>query len=526
VTPSRPRFRSRASATVIAVIVAVDLLAAWSAWRTVAGARRARYAEALHNSETLARVLGENLEGTLRLLDFALVESKTGIERELARGGVSDAALDPHLARIHSRMPFVDAIRSANRDGAVVHGIGVEHTSPINVADRDYFVRAKAAGDEMIISAPLVSRITKKRSIVFARRLTLPGGGFGGVVWAVVPLDRFADVLAQVKVGRLGAVALRDRDLTLLARFPETHETAPSIGQRAVSPQMSAALQAGLTEGSFVAMSPVLGKESATAFRRVGGEAFLVVVVASPEEFLAEWREQATRTWATTALFALLTALGGWVLLGSTRRESEARFRVLVEEAPIAVALTRGTRIVYVNHEFVRTMGLPSAEVAIGRSILDSVPPEEGARLAERMERRTRGLQVEPSTELVLRRPDGRSLRAAITDAMVEFGGEPAILGFIQDVTAQRTAEAERERLIGELKKALAEVKTLSGLLPICSHCKKVRDDHGYWNRIETFIRERSSAEFTHGICPDCARQFFPDETDDTDPAGRGGTRG
>jgi len=68
----------------------------------------------------------------------------------------------------------------------------------------------------------------------------------------------------------------------------------------------------------------------------------------------------------------------------------------------------------------------------------------------------------------------------------------------------------EKEKLIGELQQALAKVKTLSGLLPICSSCKKIRDDKGYWNQIETYIRERSEADFTHGICPSCAKMLYP----------------
>lgn len=74
----------------------------------------------------------------------------------------------------------------------------------------------------------------------------------------------------------------------------------------------------------------------------------------------------------------------------------------------------------------------------------------------------------------------------------------------------RREAEAERERLIVELQDALARVKTLSGLLPICSSCKKIRDDKGYWNRLETYLQEHSSAKLTHGICPECAQRLYP----------------
>lgn len=65
--------------------------------------------------------------------------------------------------------------------------------------------------------------------------------------------------------------------------------------------------------------------------------------------------------------------------------------------------------------------------------------------------------------------------------------------------------EREREALILELQKAISEIKTLQGLLPICVRCKKIREDNGYWRNVETFIAQHSNAKFTHGFCPDCA---------------------
>jgi len=62
-----------------------------------------------------------------------------------------------------------------------------------------------------------------------------------------------------------------------------------------------------------------------------------------------------------------------------------------------------------------------------------------------------------------------------------------------------------------DLERSMAKVKRLSGLLPICSHCKKVRDDKGYWNQIESYIHQHSEAEFSHGICPDCAKELYPE---------------
>jgi hypothetical protein len=75
----------------------------------------------------------------------------------------------------------------------------------------------------------------------------------------------------------------------------------------------------------------------------------------------------------------------------------------------------------------------------------------------------------------------------------------------------ERRAEEDRARITEELTKALARVKTLRGLLPICAHCKKIRDDKGYWQQVEVYIRDHSEAEFSHGICPECTRKLYPD---------------
>jgi PAS domain S-box-containing protein len=75
----------------------------------------------------------------------------------------------------------------------------------------------------------------------------------------------------------------------------------------------------------------------------------------------------------------------------------------------------------------------------------------------------------------------------------------------------RRQVQEEREKLIGELQEALANVKTLSGFIPICASCKKIRDDKGYWNQIEAYLSAHSEMEFSHSVCPDCARKLYPE---------------
>jgi len=92
--------------------------------------------------------------------------------------------------------------------------------------------------------------------------------------------------------------------------------------------------------------------------------------------------------------------------------------------------------------------------------------------------------------------------------------GSGRLYVFLRNITERKRMEEEREKLIRELQDALANIKTLRGLLPICSYCKKIRDDKGYWNRIESYIQDHSGAEFTHGMCPECWKKHYPDLVD------------
>ena len=105
----------------------------------------------------------------------------------------------------------------------------------------------------------------------------------------------------------------------------------------------------------------------------------------------------------------------------------------------------------------------------------------------------------------------GRAFQSHLEPFLDPHGQINGVIGIALDITERKAAEAERERLIGELQAALAKIKTLRGLLPICAACKNIRDDKGYWTRVEVYVGEHSEAEFSHSICPDCATKLYPE---------------
>jgi PAS domain S-box-containing protein len=158
-----------------------------------------------------------------------------------------------------------------------------------------------------------------------------------------------------------------------------------------------------------------------------------------------------------------------------------------------------------------RLYGYPAAE-AIGQPALMIVPPSLHKESGDLLKKLWRAELVEP-LETERRRKDGAPVNVCDTMSVIRdtAGHIIGASSIAYDITERKKIEAERTQLITHLNETLSKVKTLSGLLPICASCKKIRDDHGYWQKLETFVHEHSEAEFSHSICPDCMRLLYPE---------------
>lgn len=104
------------------------------------------------------------------------------------------------------------------------------------------------------------------------------------------------------------------------------------------------------------------------------------------------------------------------------------------------------------------------------------------------------------------RRKDGSMVEVELCNNGAFYQGRKLILCICRDISERKQAEQEREELIGQLQASLAEIKTLRGILPICAICKRIRNDKGYWEQVDEYIRGHSQAGICHSICPDCVR--------------------
>jgi PAS domain S-box-containing protein len=197
--------------------------------------------------------------------------------------------------------------------------------------------------------------------------------------------------------------------------------------------------------------------------------------------------------------------------LEDTLAASEEQFRSLVEATSDWVwEIDVNAIYVYVSPRVRDLLGYEPEEVT-GRSILDFLLPAEAQRVAPLIESFAARPVPFESEEAVHRHKDGRMiiLESSGVPIFTKDGALKGYRGIDRDITWRKAAEVERERLIAELQEALANVKTLSGLIPICAGCKKIRDDNGYWNQLETYISKHSEALFSHGYCPDCFDKLY-----------------
>jgi PAS domain S-box-containing protein len=278
-------------------------------------------------------------------------------------------------------------------------------------------------------------------------------------------------------------------------------------------------------------MSQVIGKTDVDLFGEEFGRKTLaddqrLMESGKPIIGLVESRqlENGQINWTSTTKVPLPDASGQIVgLVGITReinelmkaqealRESEEKFRFVFENAYDGMSIFEETldpnqrRLVQCNARYAEMSGRSREElldIGITWNLAKSLSEDN-------RQSRERGVVFGGSFTWI--RPDGKDNVIEYIAVPMKIREKTYTIGIDRDVTERKRAEAEREKLITQLQGALADVKMLSGLVPICANCKKIRDDKGYWTQVEAYIQERSEARFSHGICPDCTKTLYPD---------------
>lgn len=190
---------------------------------------------------------------------------------------------------------------------------------------------------------------------------------------------------------------------------------------------------------------------------------------------------------------------------------SETQLRAILENSLDPIAVSREGIHQYVNPAYLKMFGYQTAEELVGHSVLKVIAPDEQEAITRRINARMNGGTAESSYETRGLRSDGRQIEMEVHVSTYRLQGQLLSLVILRDVTERKQVFREKEQLIAELRGALSQVKTLSGLLPTCAGCRKIRDEEGEWQEMETYISEHSNAGFSHGLCPACAQRLYPE---------------
>ena len=234
-----------------------------------------------------------------------------------------------------------------------------------------------------------------------------------------------------------------------------------------------------------------------------------VLITANP------WRDDEGKVLGTFGIFRDITEQKR---LEKALQESEVKHRSIIDTSMDGiVSIDDSGTILLFNQAAEEMFGYEAAEV-VGKNVNVLMPsPYKENHNTYISDYLTTGIKkvMGICAEVPGIRKDGTTFPIEISLSEMVLGYRRTITSFLRNITQRKKAEEEREKLIVDLQEALQKIKTLKGLVPICSSCKKIRDDQGYWQQVEVYVRDHSEAEFSHGICPDCMKKLYPEYCED-----------
>lgn len=346
-------------------------------------------------------------------------------------------------------------IRMLDAEGVLRFGTGV--IEPINLADRDYFVRPRdqqpsPGVSPMIFSGPIFTRLSKKWVLVLARRLENPDGSFAGVVYANLNIDDFTKLFSSINTGAHGTIVLRAEDMAQVSRHPTMDGPDAGNGNQKVSQQLIDLIKESPLGGSYHATSPLDDIERYYTYRKINDYPFYIIAGQATNDFLANWGPNVFLLLVSSGLMMLLTIATSWRIYGLTqqrvRETVDRNAGKIIEASPVAMLMFNEHGIVTKANPAARALfGYRQDESLTGVPV-DQLQPVET--LDTQAHRVAGGLEEGSiTTEGLYDRKDGSQFTAlrsvsALTD---EVGDGAKYLETLVDITELKAAQEELRRL-------------------------------------------------------------------------------
>jgi diguanylate cyclase (GGDEF)-like protein/PAS domain S-box-containing protein len=454
--------------------------------------------------ETLSRVLEAHTLAIVQQVDLILNDVQSHVRPEDMR--LTHGAADPRSKKYHAMLKShvanvleVSLLHLINKNGEHIYS-SLDTLPDVNLADRPYFQRHRddtATG--LMISAPIISRVTGNWTLILSRRINFEDGSFAGTVQASLDMKYFQQFYRSLNLNKHGMVALYDKHLSLAARFPPSETEMGKISNL----EANFYIEKGMKHATYQANSPLDGVNRKYSFRQVGNLPLFVFAGVAEDGYLTEWRQHAWEYGIGLVIFSM-------VLIGLGQRQrraekallkSEDLFRSALEHAPIGMALASPDgKFVRVNRAFCDIVGY-EPEALLNLSFEAITHPDDVARDIACLKRMEAGEIRSYEIEKRFLHKDGRIVwvQNTVSISRDDKGKQQQIIQQVQDITerkelAQRleheartdclTGLSNRRHFLELATQELARVRRYRSPLTLAmldvDHFKTINDTYGH----------------------------------------------
>ncbi len=257
-------------------------------------------------TQNLVMALELTLSGIFNRANLTLLTIIDEAEKQLANGSIDWKKLCELEDRQHSRIPEVTNIQIIQPNGDMVAIEGGAFKVVVNIADREHFIRLKQnAHAGLIFSKPILGRVNNKWILITGRRINNPDGSFAGIVQATMATDSLVKLFSAFDLGKDGVITLRDSDLDVIARHPESPGGSSTTGSKTVSEELRRLVKSGEETGSYSTRGSIDTVPRTFSFRKLPGYPLYLNAGRSPGNYLADWYDEIWKTSILLLLFAL-----------------------------------------------------------------------------------------------------------------------------------------------------------------------------------------------------------------------------
>jgi PAS domain S-box-containing protein len=420
----------------------------------------------------LAAVLESNLAASARGIDLALLSIADALEHMARDGHVDDAAIEELLRTHGERHPEVDAFRVTDSSGNIRWGKGANRSAPASYADRDFFpVHRANPGQLLLVTEPIIGRVSKLPVVAFTRSYRKPDGAFAGVIAVSVPVRHFDAMLAKLNLGPHGSAVIRHANRGLITRLPAVDGPGGQFGDKTVSPEFAAFLASGRDSGLFHTPKAPDGYERTYATIRIRNLPFFLNIGMAPQDYLGAWQREVVKTSLLLGFLFMVSAIAAWMIQRFWRqrladaaalRVSENRFRALSSlTSDLIYSCSRSAdglfRVDWMGGRAERVFGRTNQEIVELGCWRPFVVAEDIPLFAAHITELLPGQSSDVELRIIHRDGTVRHLRSVARVEDDPTGKTHRLYGAVQDITARKLAEVELTRYRDHLEELITE---------------------------------------------------------------------